>query len=90
MNCRNNQGMTPLLQLLFNSASKQNVQEIVRLFVENGVDVNAKNKNNGSNALHSLLTFYDGNDLIAVVRLRIENGACKGQQWTERLPSLMY
>ena len=52
VNCRNNQEMTPLLQLLFNSASKQNVQEIVRLFVENGVDVNAKNKNNGSNALH--------------------------------------
>ena len=72
LHCRNEQGRTPLLQLLCNSASKQNVQQIVGLFVQNGAELNAKD-NNGSNSLHWLCCSYRGSDLIDVARLLLQN-----------------
>ena len=72
INCKNGKGLTPLDQLIRSnfSSTKQNVLEIVRLFVENGVDVNAT----GTNTLHWLCCCSKENNLIDIIRLLLENG----------------
>ena len=75
INCRNEQGMTPLLQLAKDSGSKQNVpvQEIVRFFVAKGVDVNVTDTNQ-SNALHWFCCSLNDKNLINIVRLLLKKG----------------
>ena len=75
INCRNEKGYTALLQLMCTNciSPKQNVIEIVRLFVVNGIDVNATDENQ-SNVLHWLCCCSQESNLIDIVRLLLENG----------------
>lgn len=44
--------------------------DIVRLLLEKGIDVNAKDKNNW-NAIHFVINNYEGDNLTDIVRLFI-------------------
>ena len=52
---------------------KENWVDIIRLFVQKGVDDNAKTSG-GWTALHSVCYFYKQRNLIEIIRLFIGNG----------------
>jgi ankyrin repeat protein len=50
----------------------ENLIDIIRLFIENGIDVNCKDKD-GWNALIYLCRFYKNENLVGIIGLLIEN-----------------
>ncbi|XP_046439835.1 uncharacterized protein LOC124190980 [Daphnia pulex] len=89
VNCLNQHGLTPLLQLLANGEAyhQEDFVEIVRYFVEKKINLNAKNAY-GENALLKLIAQYPKDDLIDIVQLFIDNGIdinCKNKYGTNIL-----
>ncbi len=73
INCMNQVGLTPLLQLLAtNSNEKDNLTDVIRILIEHGAEVNATDLD-GYTALHYLCWKYQNDNLIDVVRLLIES-----------------
>ena len=54
------------------NTNDEKFNQIVRLLVDNGFDVKAKDDNNW-NALHFVCRYYSGDNLIDIVRLLIDN-----------------
>jgi len=74
INCRNERGETPFMKLMKESNAIENFDEIVRLFLQNGVNVNAKGFQ-GRTALHWVCAFYQKDNLMEIVQILIEHGA---------------
>ncbi|EFX83036.1 hypothetical protein DAPPUDRAFT_101008 [Daphnia pulex] len=88
-NCFNQQGLTPLLQLLANGEAyhRENFVDIIRYFVAKEIHLNVKNAY-GENALLKLIVQYPKDDLIDIVKLFIDNGIdinCKNKYGTNIL-----
>ena len=64
---------TPL-HLLCKHYKKDNLIDLVALFIQNGADVNAENEN-GQTPLHLLCKHYKNDNLIDLVKILIEKGA---------------
>ena len=73
VSCLNEDGLTPLLQLLANGPaySQDNFVEIIRFFLEKNIDVDVKNAYE-ENALLKLIVQYQKDDLIYIVKLFID------------------
>lgn len=75
MKHKSGEGWTPLHHLCRFYAHR-NLAEVARLLIDNGVDVKAAERCNGSwTALHYLCRHYKHDNLIDVAKLLIENGA---------------
>ena len=68
-------GWDPLLALSFAQRNHPDFLEVVRLLVDNGVDVTSHDKVEGFTALHFLCANYKGDFLVDIVKLLVESGA---------------
>ena len=70
INCRDNYGFTPLLHSVTNKNG--DAEGIIRFLIQNGAYVNAKD-NKGRNALHILSDNHSTPNLLAIIKLLIDN-----------------
>ena len=72
INVKNRNGWNALHILCFHNRD-ENLFDLIKLLVENGIDINALNSK-GSNALHILCVHHKGADLIDIVNYLIDKG----------------
>ncbi len=73
VNAKNYEGKTAL-HILCQYNQNKNLIDIIQLFIDNGVDVNAEDNEHGRTVLHDTCQIYENEDLIDVLRLLIKNG----------------
>ena len=74
INFVNDEGLTPLLQLTKSGHLRNDLMDVIQLFLtQDGIDINCKDPE-GWNALFYLCRLYQKNNFVDIVRLLIDHG----------------